>query len=135
MNSLPIQKTILVVEDEFLVAIDIADILTGLGYRVVTARSAEERGAAGSYDAVLLDHGLSGEGSARLADLLLETGVPFAFCTGLAAEELRVRYPGVPTIEKPFQPETLAAVAKAFFETAHLPPAPNRAQADPRGAL
>ena len=110
-------QRILVVEDEALVAMDISETLKSLGYNVVTVAHAGEGRVMppADFDAVLLDHGISGEDSEAFADELLARGTPFAFCTGLFSEELRQRYPDVPLLEKPFQPEELRRLVETFF--------------------
>ncbi len=115
MSTLSSPRTILVVEDEVLVAVDLAESLRDLGYSVVSVRDADDAPEAGSYDAVLLDHGLSGGASERFADALLAANVPFAFCTGFDGGELKARYPGVPSLEKPYTADGVAAVAHGFF--------------------
>jgi DNA-binding response OmpR family regulator len=109
-------RTILVVEDEFLVALDLTESIRDLGYEVISVRVASDAPPPGTYDAALLDHGLSGEASQHLAEILLASHVPFAFCTGLDRNELSARYPSVPTLEKPYLPEGLAAIVHGLFE-------------------
>ncbi len=102
---------ILLVEDEFFVAVFIENILRDLGCTVVgpSAGVAEAIGtvAAESFDAAVLDINLDGEYVYPVADLLLEIGTPFVFSTGYAALDLPERYRRFRRVRKPFNVETL----------------------------
>jgi DNA-binding response OmpR family regulator len=121
MNAITPQKTILIVEDEYLVAIDISETLNAHGFRAITVRDAQEGHdyvLNGTCDAVVLDHGLDSDASEVLADLLKANGIPFAFCTGVIASDISSRHRDVPVIEKPFQPERLIEVTQGLLERA-----------------
>ena len=104
-------QRILVVEDEFLIALDLQQQLTELGYVCVgPARSLTEAMAlAGSselrIDAAVLDLFLDGERVDRLCVLLERKGIPFAFATGANQRADLGGWPSHPCIEKPFSPD------------------------------
>ncbi len=113
--------TILVVEDEPLIALDIEDVLTGLGATVRLARSlAEAREALAGMvppGLVLLDVVLPDGRSFDLAHELLAAGVPLAFLTGYdhgIPDTLRA----VTVIEKPFSTEAIVALARSVLDGA-----------------
>lgn len=78
--------SVLVLEDEFLIALDAEQILRDLGVRQVaiaaTLSEAEDRTRAGDFDVALLDVNVNGEMSFGLAQTLRARGVPVVFTTG-----------------------------------------------------
>jgi CheY-like chemotaxis protein len=102
---------ILLVEDEFFVAVFIENILLDLGCTVVgpSAGLAEAMGTAAveAFDAAVLDINLGGESVYPVADFLLEIGTPFVFSTGYAPFDIPEPYRNFPLVRKPFNIETL----------------------------
>jgi DNA-binding response OmpR family regulator len=117
MEISPQTLTILVVEDEPLIALDIEDALAATGVTVRLARSlAEARlglAAEPPPQLVLLDVVLPDGRSFGLAREILDLGVPLVFLTGYdhgIPEELSA----VTVVDKPFSTETLIAVVGRF---------------------
>lgn len=109
----PLPIKILVVEDEYFVAADLALALARVGAQVVGPVSTEEEAlalldAGERIDAAVLDINLRGEMVYPLADALRERGVPFVFATGYGASILPMRFRSVPRWEKPFDYQALA---------------------------
>ena len=107
---------ILVVEDEFLIALDIVAALENAGLPVVgpasTVRDALAAIESGPLRGALLDAHLGGESAGQIADVLISRGLPFAFVSGYGRESLPASHNGVPLVRKPFSDqEILAAVA------------------------
>jgi CheY-like chemotaxis protein len=107
-------KRCLVVDDEFLIALDIQQTLEAAGARVTCIGDADEALAAlaggAQFDVAVLDLKLSGftRDSTSVAALLTERGVPFVFLTGLrAGNELAKTFPHAPLVEKPYRIELL----------------------------
>jgi CheY-like chemotaxis protein len=108
---------ILVVEDEFLIALDIVAALEDAGIAVAGPAStvsdalvAIERGP---LRGALLDAHLAGESAGRIADALAARGLPFAFVSGYGPESLPPAYRNVPLVRKPFTDrDLLAAIAR-----------------------
>lgn len=92
---------VLLLEDEFLIALDAEQILQELGaQRVETAATlseAEQRARDGEFDVALLDVNINGQMSFGLAELLRARGVPVVFATGY---ELKGR--NIPNLEAAF---------------------------------
>ena len=115
MTSPPLQPAprILIVEDDLVIALMVEEIVRELGYIVSgiagTIATARLQIAKRDFDAVLLDIDLGGEYHPETADILLETGVPFAFVTGYDYV-LEPRHEGVPLLEKPFKTLQLRVV-------------------------
>jgi DNA-binding response OmpR family regulator len=108
------KRRILVVEDEALIAMDLARVVRRAGCEVVgPAGRVEEalRLAAGQpIDAAILDVNLGGEESFGVADALARRGVPFAFLTGYDGTVLPGRFRGRLVIRKPYDAARLAAM-------------------------
>ena len=104
-------RRILVVEDEAIVAMLIEDMLDELGYAVVgpTARTAEALAQIDkeAIDGAILDVNLGDEPSYRVADALIERGVPFIFVTGYGEAGLDAAYRQHPVVQKPFTRDRL----------------------------
>jgi DNA-binding response OmpR family regulator len=116
-RSVATSQRILIIEDEWMIVDLIDDLLCEFGYTVSgTAHnidSARHEIAKRNYDAVLLDIGLGGEHSPRLADLLKETGTPFAFVTGYD-HAAAARHADVPLLRKPFTPKQLIEMVETL---------------------
>jgi DNA-binding response OmpR family regulator len=114
-QTLAAGATILVVEDEALIATQIEDVLTQAGY-VVLGPSPRLADAFHQYyrmqpDAALLDINVAGERSFPLAEFLKAKGVPFAFCSGYGeAGDVPEQFRDVPLIVKPTEPKDLVDV-------------------------
>lgn len=103
---------VLVVEDEYFLADDIARILARLGAEVVgpiaTRDDALARlGETEHLDAAVLDINLRGETCYPVASVLRARGVPFVFATGYDRAVVPAAYQDVPRWEKPFDPDLL----------------------------
>ncbi|HEV7370585.1 response regulator [Arenibaculum sp.] len=107
---------ILVVEDEPLVAMDMQDVLEGLGMQVVgTAASlaeALELAEAGGFDGAFLDVNLRGERIDRVADRLATAGIPFVFTTGQSMHGLPEAHRERPVLTKPFRDRDLTEAVR-----------------------
>lgn len=79
-------RTILVVEDEAIIAVMITDTLNELGARVLGPAGSLEQGRVLAADprieAAILDVNLRGEPVASIALQLFDRGIPFVFATG-----------------------------------------------------
>jgi CheY-like chemotaxis protein len=99
-------RQILVVEDEYFIAEDIAQALRQRGATVVgpTGDAGEAIALLGSgqrIDAAVIDLNLRGELAYPLADALLSRGVPFMFATGYDQGHIPADYAHVPRAAKP----------------------------------
>jgi CheY-like chemotaxis protein len=107
-------RCLLVVEDEYLIAADLARSLEDVGADVVgpagSVEDALELVATDGkrLDGAVLDINLRGERVYRVADALAACGVPFVFTTGYDALAIPDAYAGVPICEKPVDKAVLA---------------------------
>ena len=109
----------LVVEDEFLIALDLQQLLESASAASITCfTDVEETLQAlrdgGRFDLGVLDVNLGGatRTSLSVADALTAQKTPFVFLTGMQAEQtMTSRFPQVPILEKPYQhDEVLEAI-------------------------
>ena len=107
---------VLLLEDEFLIALDAEQILKELGARQVetaaTLSEAEKRAREGHFDLALLDVNVNGEMSFGLAEMLRKRGVPVVFATGyeLKGRSLPALLDPVMCVSKPYTNERLRQV-------------------------
>jgi CheY-like chemotaxis protein len=120
LDGLPPDCHILVVEDEFLVALELITILTREGAIVLgpvqTVRQALGLVARNSLDCAILDIKLADGASFTVADRLAENGVPFVFVTGYADDAVPPRHRQRPVIHKPFTPASLLTTVRGLVE-------------------
>ena len=111
---------ILVVDDEPLIAMMIADWLADQGletigpaHSVSQALALLEKEAA---DAAILDVSLGDDDCYGIAEALAVKGIPFAFATGHGADAMAERYAGIATVSKPFDFEIVRSVVAKLLE-------------------
>lgn len=104
-------RRILVVEDEWLIAIDIQDILEGFGCTVMgpvaTASAALELIADELPDAAILDVHLNGGTSLPVAEALRSCGRPFVVVTAYQQNYLTGALRDAPHLPKPIDEKKL----------------------------
>lgn len=103
---------ILVAEDEYLLAQDLAHWLAAAGATVLGPVTTVEDairllGAERRIDGAVLDINLRGERAFEVADVLESLSIPFIFATGYEHASLPRRYAHVSRCDKPLTPETL----------------------------
>jgi two-component sensor histidine kinase len=107
-------RRIMIVEDEALVALVLADQLAELGLSVVgpCTSVAEAKAVAdkGDFEAAILDVNLGGELVYPVADLLSSRGIPFIFVTGYGRESIDPRFTNAPVLEKPVELKLLEEI-------------------------
>jgi DNA-binding response OmpR family regulator len=117
-------KRILVVEDEPLIALELASIFESAGAIVIGPASsltaARELLKNQAPDAALLDVNVSGERVDELAATLVRQNTPFAFLTGYGREALPPAFIGAPLILKPFGAQQALTGIAALLT--HTPP-------------
>jgi CheY-like chemotaxis protein len=116
VNGTPVVSAnrIMIVEDETLVAMSLAELVEELGFSVIgpfgRVRDATTALKDGGIDAAILDVNLGGEMVYPLADVLREGRVPFVFMTGYGAESIERRFANVPVLQKPVEPQALRGI-------------------------
>jgi CheY-like chemotaxis protein len=97
---------ILLVEDFYLIACEIADALRALGATVVgpasTLEAAMDFASNATLDGAVLDINMKGLMSFPVASMLAQRRIPFMFVTGYPEIALPVELRSVPRLMKPF---------------------------------
>ncbi|WP_321986966.1 response regulator [Xanthomonas citri] len=115
-------RRILVVEDDYLLAEALNDLLVEAGVNVVgpvgnvpDALSLVASGQA--IDGALLDVNVRGQAVFPVADALMKRGVPFSFCSGYGRYTLPQRFAHLSYCMKPYNPRTIASLLSHQSET------------------
>ncbi len=116
----PRYRRILLVEDDYVIAMDMADMLKGFGVEVMgpagtvaQALSLLASDPAGP-DFAILDLDLHGTPSYAVADMLMTRGTPLLFITGFSADAVPARYRSCPRLEKPVGERALRAALQSL---------------------
>jgi len=115
--------SILIVEDEPLIAMMLEDFLDSLGHTVVgTVESVNEalaKAEDGGFEVAIVDvHLKGGETVWPLADRLSEKGVPFILATGGHIEPPPARHASAPILSKPYTIDAINPVLKQALDGA-----------------
>jgi DNA-binding response OmpR family regulator len=117
--------SILVVDDEPLIAMLVADWLGELGYQVVgpvgNASDALSLIEAEKIDGVLLDVTLGSSDSFALADRACAKEMRVAFITGRNAMDLPARFKGALVLSKPFEFESIRTLMAKLLDGSAQP--------------
>jgi len=108
---------VLLVEDDPLILMDCEDMLSSLGYAVISARDARsalrelERN---SFDVLFTDIGLPGQSGVELAQQALQRwpGLRVVFASGYGAPQLTQEMPSALFLTKPYGAEALTEVMR-----------------------
>ena len=114
-------RSVLLVEDEFLLALHLEELVESLGAKVrgPFTRLADAMAAArhDDFDMAILDINLNGTMVYPLADDLIGRRVPFLFLSGYGLANLPERFRGIMRLNKPCEPALLTAALKGIAET------------------
>jgi CheY-like chemotaxis protein len=110
----PADKRVLLVEDEPLVSMMLADMLSAFGHKVdgPYSRFSDAILAAQSNNlqAGILDVNLGGEKTYAVADILANRKIPFAFVTGYGPDTIVSQFSHAPVLQKPIEAAKLHAL-------------------------
>ncbi len=100
-------RKVLLVEDDFIIAMDVAASLEEDGASVIGPASTvpialDLIGKTEDLDGAILDVNIRDSTSFEIADALQAQGVPFIFVTGYDTSVVPERYAGVSVCQKPF---------------------------------
>lgn len=102
---------ILIVDDEWLLANDLAEEISAAGYDIVgpahSVASALDLIRVERTDCAFLDVNLRGETSYPIAEALAARGIPFTFISGYENRQLQPSFREAPLLCKPVQTRTL----------------------------
>lgn len=99
-------RTVLIVEDEPLIAMMLEDFLESLGHRLAgtceTVQEAMAKVEEGGFDVAIIDVHLKGEHVWPVADRLTEKGIPFILATGGHIAPPPLEHEKAPVLSKPY---------------------------------
>lgn len=111
-------KRLLVVEDEFVIALDVQQMLERAGHRVLACAGnvPDALRLAGELelDGAVLDINLQDQSIAPVADTLKARGVPFVFVSGYDDKDRPPGHDDAPVLRKPYREAALLAAVAAF---------------------
>lgn len=97
---------ILILEDEYLIAMDVEQLCRDHGahdVRIIPRLEELPADLLGTFDVAIVDLKLEGQSTLPFAELLLARGKPFVFATGYTDNpEITAAFPGVPVVGKPY---------------------------------
>lgn len=107
-----LRRSVLLVEDEVMIRLMVADMLEELGYSIAAEAGDIDEAVrlvqATEFDIAILDVNVNGKVISPVAEAVQLRGRPFVFATGYGAQGLPEKFRNRPTLQKPFQMETLA---------------------------
>jgi DNA-binding response OmpR family regulator len=113
----PMSVRVLVVEDEAILAIDIAEHLTHAGFQVVGPATSVTKAlkliAQAGCDVAVLDVNLRDETAEPIARELRFRGTPFLFLSAVSKENLPLGFNDEVLLPKPVRPTVLVAALRA----------------------
>ena len=118
MDNILTGRSILIVEDEPLIAIDIANAFTQVGARAVTVRSLRDALTAVEDDALsaaVLDHALGDGDSSQLCARLKQRNIPFVLHSGYSQLDGACGH-GL-QVGKPASPQVLVSAVQELLST------------------
>jgi DNA-binding NtrC family response regulator len=115
---------ILIVEDEFIIALEVQSCLEEAGATVVgpafTVSKAIELASRENLSAAVLDLRLGRDSAAPIAAVLAERHIPFVFYTGQpATDPVRRAWPQATTVSKPASDNQIVSALAEIIRTTH----------------
>ena len=116
------QRSILIVEDEPLIAMMLEDFIESLGHDVrgpcESVAEALVAVAEDGFDLAILDVNLKGESVWPVASALRAKGIPFVLASGGHVEPPPVEFADTPMIEKPYTIDRVSPIIDAALSAA-----------------
>src|SRR5262245_40043106 len=113
-------RTVLLVEDQAIVASDLERFLGGTGYHVVgpvgSTDEALNKIASGKLDGAVLDVKLVGDASAHISDALKAARVPYIFINGWAIGPIPEKCRDKPLLNNPYDYGALLDALKGAMD-------------------
>ena len=114
-----VSRSILIVEDEPLIAMMLEDFILSLGHEVSgscdSVNSALKEIEKNEFDLAILDVNLKGESVWPVASALREKGIPFVLATGGHVDPPPAEFASTPMIEKPYTIDRVTPIIEAVL--------------------
>lgn len=115
-------RRILVVEDESLIALFICEVLETEGFEIVgpcqtVSQALAQLAIPDCCDAAVLDASLRNESAVPVANVLIELGIPFVVATGYNQSQLPAALTAVPVLAKPVNTGELVGHLQRMLST------------------
>ena len=115
-----VRRSVLLVEDEVMIRMMVADMLEEIGYSIAGEAGDIDEAIrlvqVTDFDIAILDVNVNGKVISPVAEAVQLRGLPFVFATGYGAQGLPEKFRDRPTIQKPFQIETLARTIETVLK-------------------
>jgi DNA-binding NtrC family response regulator len=112
----PMSKTILILEDETIIAMSLEGVVAEMGHTALHARSVQEALAliqTSTIDLAIIDVALrAGQSSEVVAAALRERRIPFIVCSGSTVGQLAEIFGSAPFIAKPYRDHDMEAAIR-----------------------
>ncbi len=112
-------RSILIVEDEPLVALGVHTVLSSAGASIISASTTDEAKALISFAEVsgaIVDVQLGDKDASEICRLLDRRRIPFLFYTGNRSASLLKEWPEVPVLSKPSSPQALVCAIAEMLD-------------------
>jgi DNA-binding response OmpR family regulator len=118
--------SVLLVEDEYLIALDAEQMLRDLGAKEVeivsTFEAAQEYTREGKFDLAVLDVNINGQLSFPIAEIVKRRGIPMVFASGYSLRERPMTgFEGGVCVGKPYTIEGLRTALLTVLNEGHAP--------------
>ena len=118
----PSGGSVFLVEDEVMIRMMVADMLGELGYSIAAEAGeiteAIRLAQSAEFDFAILDVNVNGKVISPVADLIKARNRPFIFATGYGSSGLPEEYRDRPSLQKPFQVDTLGKAIDSALRSA-----------------
>jgi DNA-binding response OmpR family regulator len=125
------RSRVLVVEDEFLIAAMVQDMLSDLGYDCLGPLITLEAGVAAAtserFEAAIINLVIQGRHSYEIVEILAARGIPFCFASGIDKRDVAERWRDRPFLTKPY---TLANVRDFLLGISPVASTPGAVEVD-----
>jgi len=116
--------SVLLLEDEYLIALDAEQILKQLGAAkvdiVASYSEAEKRAQDANFDIAVLDVNINGKFSFPIAKVIRKRGIPFVFASGYELHDRAASLPeDAPCVTKPYTSDRLKIALIAALSNEH----------------
>jgi len=110
---------LLIVEDEVMIRMMVADMIEELGHRVAGQAGRVKEALALidgglAFDAAVLDINLAGQNAAPIAEVIERKSIPFVFASGYGAAGIPEQFKGRPFLQKPYVIERLSEALRGI---------------------